>query len=183
MNDDAEGGPRSARGPAVVWMPAHCDPFAARRVWRLTPLERADGFRRLSLEAIARSSDPVVRALAYLIHDALAAGEPERIIRDTGLIVAGGHHSLAEQADRRLRDAELRRLLRQEPYCGLPIRAAARAMLTDFEKYERRSWPRDRASGRLPQAGPTAVWASFLFREIRMPRSVNGLLAVFKRET
>lgn len=183
MNEHDDSGPRPARGPAGQWVPRHADPVAAARLWRLTPLERADVFRRASLELIARSTDPDVRGLARLMHDAIAAREPERIIRDAGLVIAGGAHSLKEQEDIRWRDAKLRGLLRQSPYSGLTMRSAARAVLHDFRRYETRAWPRDRASGVLPQAGPSAVFAEILSRGVYMPKTINGLIVVFRRET
>lgn len=183
MSDEDNSGPRTARGPAEVWTPAHADREASARIWRLTPLWRADAVRRASLELILKSSDPEVRAIGYLLHDAVADGAPERFARDAGLVIAGGHHSLDEQKGRSWRDAMLRQLIKREPYSGLSLRAAAHAVLEDFARYERRGWPRDRASGRLPQAGPTAVWSYLLARGIRMPSTVNGLVSVLKRET
>lgn len=182
MSAEDDRGPRPARGPADPWTPAHADPVAAARIWRLAPLERADVVRRASLELILKSADPEVRSLGYLLHDAVADGAPERFVRDAGLVIAGGHHSLDEQKGRRWRDAALRKLLQREPYCGMTQRAAARAMLSDFHRYERRVWPRDRASGRAQQAGTAALWFQILVRGVRMPRSIPGLLLVFSGE-
>lgn len=175
--------PRSTRGTDDdVWVPGHVDRRAAVRLWEKDPTERLDIIRRLAICGITRSQDPDVVAAAYLVLDAIADRNPGRIIRDAGLAVAGGAHSIRSQENRKWRDAALRGLWRQEypstldnPY------AAARKMLSEFTAYETRRWPRDQQTQKFPQAGAEKLWADILRRGVHMPRSEQQLVNILSK--
>ena len=178
MSDDPQGS-RFTRGPDDPWFPPNTDREAARRLWSLRPQERLGALRRLAYEG-TKSSDPLVRATAFLLLDAVANHEPARFVWNCGLSLAGRAGQHKPNADLSWRDPQLRSAFRSS-FSGMTPREAARAMIASFAAYETRRWPRDRASGRLPEAGPEMLWAAMLRRSIHLPRTAQHLAAILSK--
>lgn len=179
MSDDPQG-PRSARGPYDPWFPLYTDREAARRLWSLRPHERIGALRRLAYEGI-RSNDALVRSTAYLLLEAATNHEPAAFLKNCGLSLAGRAGQHKENADLSWRDPQLRKLYRSEPFADMTPREAARRMIESFAAYECRRWPRDRRSGRWPEAGPEILWAALLRRSIHLPRTAQHLASILAK--
>ena len=163
------------------WIPRHADQHAARVLLSRLPAERIGAARAMCFAAM-RSRDPVARSFAFLLLDAINDGTPARAFTDAGLARAGGDHGVRGITDRAWRDAALRQLGRTVYYSGMSQLGIARAMISGFDRYESRCWPRDRASERWPQAGPEATFCEMLRRGIRMPRTARHLAAILAGE-
>lgn len=163
------------------WLPCHADPHAARLLLSRLPAERIGAARAMCFAAM-RSRDASARSFAFLLLDAINDGDPDRVWRDAGLARAGGDHGVRGITDRALRDAALRQLARTVYYTGMSQLGIARAMISGFDRYESRCWPRDRTSGRWPQAGPEAVFCAMLRRGVKMPRTTRSIVAILMRE-
>jgi hypothetical protein len=174
-----------ARGEAMKpfdgWIPRHADEHAARQLLSRLPAQRVGAFRSLAFAAL-RSPDPMARAAAHLLLGAIRDGDPARVFSDAGLARAGGHHGVRGITALAWRDAALRQLARTVFYRGMSDLGIARAMISGFDRYESRCWPRDSASARWPQAGPDMMWCEMLRRKIHLPRTPRHLAAILSRE-
>jgi len=119
------------------------------------------------------SDNPDVRAVAQTLIEAIEDGRPHDIARDVGLIKRGGV-SIAEQRRLAYRDAALLRV-RDIAFANRTQIAAAAEMIRSYEDYASRCWPRDRATGAVPQVEPAATWHLMLKNGIRMPTTAAYL--------
>lgn len=132
--------------------------------------------RALALRAAAHrlisAPESAVRRIGYVMLQAVLDGDPKRLPADLGLVTRGGVHGLKQAQALDWRDRELQRLASAPSYDGMTLTQIARSMISSFQAYERRAWPRHRDAGVLPGTDPERIWNSLLMNQTRIPRSV-----------
>lgn len=178
MNDDAEGGPRSARGPAAARPPHGGNDDLTARIRAMGQVEVFDALRALGFASLAHG-DMNVRAIAAVLVRLTSELRLDDFPREIGLVRAGGYENSGKAVAIRWRNDMLRRL-RRTMFGGLRTQAAAREIQKRYSAYHRFRANRDARRGYCDGDEADQIFFRMRAFRVRLPESAVQMLRILK---